>query len=421
MFELIKKLQEANTITVEPEVRPTEPATEPKRESPLKPVPGIQPKPKAQRNIDLFVQNREDLVEDTVVHPSKVDWIQKGDLTLNKLLPHLTDEEESYLMKISSDEYLDLVAKVESYTGMKVEPSNLPSLYQLLFQSLRKAIKIEKKNKHYFEEWAVMLPLETDEFKMVSKAVSAGDLKIDAKLDEPDLSRHLKEEPEEDGLSQAEELNQDIFNQLSEMEATSVEAIQRRFANLLTSGGSSHKLYLFNMIKDKLVSIDKTLPTIYGILASLAQLGYWVAPEGIEKSAAGGKETKAGSEEVIPDGENYIIKARATTFPYLVHEVVKGIYEWLSLTKRHEPEMRGEHLGTETRDMLAGPGVFKKFMSHIPADKQYLSPLIQKYAIKLSPDEIRSILADSGSGKMVMNNLLKKAEADWAEYEKEEI
>lgn len=412
-----EKLFEAGVTVAEPEIAPAGPATQPKRRSPLKPAPNIQPKPKAKRDIDLFVQSRNGISEETVVHPSKVDWIQKGDPTLNKLLPELNDKEESYLMKISSDEYLELVDTIESYTGMKVEDSNIPSLYQLLFQSLRKAIKIEQQNKHYLEEWAVMLPLGMDEFKMVDKAVTVGDLKIDAKLEEPDLSALLSNKPGEEGLSQAEEINQDLFAQL---EGASVESVQRRFANLLIAGGSSNKLYLFNKIKEKLEGIDKSLPNIYGILASLAQIGYWVSPEGVEKSAAGGGESKAGSEELIPDGENYILKARATTFPFLVHEVVKGIYEWLSLQEEHKPEMEEEELEDESRDMLAGPGVFKKFMSHIPADKQYLAPLVQRMAIRLSPEDIKNVLSDSGLGKGVMNKLLKQAEMDWAEYQKEE-
>jgi hypothetical protein len=355
-----------------------------------------------------------------IVHPSKLDWIKKGDPTLNKLLPQLSDTEESYLTKITSNEYTDLISKIESYTGMKVQESNLPSLIQLLMQSLQKARSIEQRHKRHFEEWAVMLPLQSAEFKMVEKAITSGDLKIDAKLEEPDLSAHVSNEPEEGELSQAEEINQDIFDQMSDIEATSVEAIQRRFANLLTTGGASHKLYLFNMIKEKLEGIDKTLPTIYGILASLAQIGYWITPDGIEKMAAASGEAKAGSEEVKPEGDTYVIKARAVTFPYLVHEVVKGIYEWLSLYKEHEPEMGGEELGNETRDMLAGPGVFKKFISHIPPEKQHLTPLVQRYAVKLSPDEIKSVLADSGSGKMIMNRLIKQAEAAEAEYNKEE-
>jgi hypothetical protein len=53
-------IEEEQTTTAEPgtETEPTtEPTTKPKR-SPLSPTPGIQPKPKAKRDIDLFMRSR---------------------------------------------------------------------------------------------------------------------------------------------------------------------------------------------------------------------------------------------------------------------------------------------------------------------------------------------------------------------------
>jgi len=488
--------------TTEPATTPAEPTKKPSRpNTPLRPTPGIQPKPKASNHdVELFLQKRglaegseafsgsiwgnrpvpkcykcggktykdeadgnnkctackqavsyctcgqnesvefgaeyraewreaaknlknkleESKINEapfTGVHPAKKKWIETGDEQLNQIMPELSPEEQTYLQTIASDTYAETVQKIEDCTGIKVKPSTIPRLYQLLVEALWLTKQIESTNKKYLEELAMTLVFSVPEFKIVEEAYMNEELGFDLKIDAADLSKLKKpEQPEEDELSSDEELNLGLATVWKD---ETDEDLRRKFANLMITGGSVNKLYLFNMATEKLARIDAKLPIYYSVLASVAQLGYWISPFGFEQMAAGGGDTSAGSEEVIPQGDKYIIKARGITFPYLVHELVKGIYEWLALDPSQQVAMQKDKLEDETKDMIAGPGVFKTIASYIPADKQEILPLIQKKTTGLRAEEIRNVLAKNPEGQRIMRQLIDDAEKEWGTYQKQ--
>jgi len=357
------------------------------------------------------------LIEVDAIDVGKKKWMKTGDSQLNALLPTLSDEEKSYLELITSEEYKKLVDRVEKYTGIKVKKSNLPSLVQLLFSTVGEVVDIEKSHKKQLEELAFNTVLSLDEFKMVEEAYLNDEVAFDVKLGEPDLSRLLDvddEQSDDDELSDDEMLNMQLAEILDDI---SPEAIKRRLSNLFTSGGAVNKLYLFNVVSDKLKQIDKDLPNMYGIITSLAQLGYWVAPSGVEISAASSSDKSAGSSEVVPKDDKYVIKARAVSFPYLMHEMVKGIYEWLSLDPELGKQMQKDTLGKETEDIIVGPKLFKILINYVPSNKQYLMPLIQKKVINLDKSDVKEIFAKSNNGNKIMKDIIADAETEWEDYE----
>jgi hypothetical protein len=349
------------------------------------------------------------------VHPEKREFIETGDEALNKILPQLSPEEQRYLKTVASETYQETIQKIQAATGMEVKPTNYPALVGLMIQTLQRAHELEQSHKQQLEETALDLVFSVPEFKIVEEAYLNDELGFDVKLGPGELSKLTSQEEErpEEGLTQDEELNLALADALKD---TSDEDLRRRFANLLITGGSYNKLHLYNMANEKLARIDEDLPAYYGILASMAQLGYWVTPFGIEQAAAGGGETSAGSEEVIPKGDKYIIKARGTTFPYLVYELIKGIYEYLALDPSQQVAMQKDTLEDETKDMIAGPGVYKTIASYIPADKQQIFPGVQKKLTALSAQEIRDVLAKNANGQKIMNKLVDQAEMEMAQY-----
>lgn len=350
------------------------------------------------------------------VHPQKKEWIKTGDESLNKLLPDLSLEQQKYLVTIASETYKETVKKIQDATGIQVEPSNYPALVGLMFQTLEDTIAIESTHKQQLEEMALDLVFSIPEFKIVEEAYLSDELGFDIKLGKGELAGLLDQEAPEEGLSKDEELNLDLANA---WQGVTDENLKRKFANLLVTGGSYNKLHLYNMATEKLAKIDANLPTYYGILASVAQLGYWVTPFGIEQLAAGGEETSAGSEEVIPKGDKYIIKVRGSTFPYLVYELIKGVYEYLAMDPNQQVEMGKDTLEDETKDMIAGPGIYKAVASYIPADKQELLPIVQKKLTALEAEEIRDVLANNPNGRKIMDKLIGEAEAEMATYRKQ--
>jgi hypothetical protein len=356
--------------------------------------------------------------EADMIHPEKKSWMETGDEELNKILPTLSEEEKSYLETITSENYKEVVAMIEKYTGKTVSQATLPSLVYLLQASLDKITEVETSHKKYLEELALAVVFKIPEFKMVEEAYMADELKFDIKLETPDLSRALEEVPpqeEETNLTPEESFNAELFNSFSNL---SEEKLKRRFANMLISGGAMSKFEVFKEVESSLNRIDPNLTKLYGIVSSLAQLGYWVTPFGVEAGAAGAAKTKGGSEEVKPKGQIYTITAKAVNFPFLVHEVIKGIYEWIALDPEHQVAMQHDTLGAETKDILSGPGVFKTISSYFTPEQQELMPVVQKGLPKLSAQQIKDVLAKNDNGKRIMGSLIKDAEKSVGTYKK---
>jgi hypothetical protein len=394
-----------------------------RRVNPLKPDPGVHPEPKGLSNeIEIFLNKhlKNTKIKEafdpgkfpSFVHKDKKNWIVNSDEQLRKLLPNLSNSEQSYLEMISSNVYKEMISRLEKYSGIKIKSSSLPHLVNVLETSLKEVMNIEKDHKDELEKLAISSVLNFDEFELVKDAYENGDIKFDVKLSTPELNwnKDDNKDDNEDDLSQEETLNVELAKEFSEIENES--RLKRRMANLLIQGSAVLKTYLFNLISDELSDIDPSLPNLYGILGVLAQLGYWVTPDGIEKK--GSKE--AGSEEVIPDGDEYIIKVRATTFPFLVHELVKGIYEWISIDPDVKSALKHETIPSETHDIMIGSEIFKVLSSYIPANKQKLVPLVHKKYLQLSNDEMKDILSKSQKGKDIMNGLISDSEDEYKEY-----
>jgi len=411
---LIEKLKEVKTDTeVEPDVK-TEPDIKPKPKSPIAPEPGISPKPKAESDVALFFLQRAEGLGEKTRFPNwtsedKQKWIKKGDEIINKLFPKLSSEEKSYLELVTSDEYNRMLSRLEQYTGKRASELKLPGFVSIAMQALNDILEIEHSYKKRLEGLAVEVVLNLPEFEMVKDAVEGEELRIEARLDTPTLA-DFRLEKRSENLTPEEE-----FNKLLASAFREELSIKRRFANLLITGGAVNKFYLFNVVKDELDKIDPTLINKYGIVAVLAELGYWVTPFGIEKIGLKGG-ARAGVEKVKPEGDAYTIEAKAIIFPYLIHEIVKGIYEWLSLAKEFQAIMGKEEIEDETRDMLAGPGVYRKIVGMIPADKQNMIPLIWRKLLTRSSEEIRNVLAGDDT---LIKQLTREAEDEWQAYKKE--
>jgi hypothetical protein len=117
-----------------------------------------------------------------------------------------------------------------------------------------------------------------------------------------------------------------------------------------------------------------------------------------------------GSEQVIPTGENYTIKARAMTFPYLVHELVKGFGDYLSMDVASQEELDTETMDDEIKQIMAGPALEMKLRKLVPLDKIDLLPMIKKLFYKEEIDIIKQILLGGQKAQFYMNQLIAQAE-----------
>ena len=429
LVKLIKEvLSEAPAPTIEPPTRPTAPPAPTKpttRPNPLRPTrPGIAPRPKAlSHDVEAFLNQRKGLTEkiDTgddipdLIDPSKRAKIEDEKDYVEQILPDLGPEADRYLEIITSESYQKNIQRVAYYLGININEiqnkfPNYPTMVMLAIKALNDIKRAESGMKQQLEQIAVDVVLDLPENKFIKKLVDDEDIIIDAKLGNADLTKAVTtdkmDEEMPNGLTVAENLN----IQLNTMLGDKTEGkLRRTLANYMTQGDAVNKLFLFNNVSDKLDELSPNLSKKYGVLAAITQIGYYLTPDfpitsDIVSMAA------VGSEQVIPTGEKYTIKARAMTFPYLVHELVKGIGDYISMDVASQEELDTETMDDEIKQIMAGPALELKLRKLIPADKIEYLPIIKKLFYKLPIETIRDILLGGMKGQNYMNDLVKKAE-----------
>ena len=429
LVKLIKEvLSEAPAPTIEPPTRPTAPPAPTKpttRPNPLRPTrPGIAPRPKAlSHDVEAFLNQRKGLTEkiDTgedipdLIDPSKRAKIEDEKDYVEQILPDLGPEADRYLEIITSESYQKNIKRVADYLGISVSEvqnkfPNYPTMAMLAIKALNDIKRAESGMKQQLEQIAVNLVLDLPENKLIKQSVEDGYVKIDAKLGNADLTKAVTadkmNEEMPNGLTVAENLNIQLNTALG---GDTEGKLRRTLANYMTQGDAVNKLFLFNTISDELDALSPNLSKKYGVLAAVTQIGYYMTPDfpitsDIVNMAA------VGSEQVIPTGENYTIKARAMTFPYLVHELVKGFGDYLSMDVASQEELDTETLDDEIKQIMAGPALEMKLRKLVPLDKIDLLPMIKKLFYKEEIDIIKQILLGGQKAQFYMNRLIAQAE-----------
>jgi len=421
-------MAEAPAPTIEPPTKPSAPPTPTKpttRPNPLRPTrPGIAPRPKAlSHDVEAFLNQRKGLTEkiDTgedipdLIDPSKRDKIEDEKDYVEQILPDLGPEADRYLEIITSESYQQNIKRVAHYLGISVSEvqnkfPNYPTMAMLAIKALNDIKRAESGMKQQLEQIAVNLVLDLPENKLIKQSVEDGYVKIDAKLGNADLTKAVTadkmNEEMPNGLTVAENLNIQLNTALG---GDTEGKLRRTLANYMTQGDAVNKLFLFNTISDELDALSPNLSKKYGVLAAVTQIGYYMTPDfpitsDIVNMAA------VGSEQVIPTGENYTIKARAMTFPYLVHELVKGFGDYLSMDVASQEELDTETMDDEIKQIMAGPALEMKLRKLVPLDKIDLLPMIKKLFYKEEIDIIKQILLGGQKAQFYMNQLIAQAE-----------
>lgn len=422
-------MAEAPAPTIEPPTRPTEkpptPSKPDKRPNPLSPTrPGIAPRPKAlSHDVEAFLNQRKGLTEkiDTgddmpdLIDPSKRTKIENEKDYVEQILPDLGPEADRYLEIITSESYQQNVKRVAYYLGISVSEiqakfPNYPTMVMLAIKALNDIKRAESGMKQQLEQIAVNLVLDLTENKLIKQHVEDGDVIIDAKLGNADLTKSVTadkmDEEMDNGLTVAENLNIQLNTDLG---GDTEGKLRRTLANYMTQGDAVNKLFLFNTISDELDALSPNLSKKYGVLAAITQIGYYLTPDfpitsDIVNMAA------VGSEQVIPTGDKYTIKVRAMTFPYLVHELVKGFGDYISMDIASQEELDTETMDDETKQIMAGPALEKRFRNLIPTNKIELLPLIKKLFYKEKIYKIKEILLGGQKAQIYMNDLITQAE-----------
>ena len=322
---------------------------------------------------------------------------------------------------IASQRFQDVVEKVKDATGVEnIDPRTLMSLQPMLMQAAQRVMEIESQNKQALEDLAVELVVD-------EMGIPEGDLQFDAKLGKPNMDG-IQQKPNEKKKKKKKEPEFPNFEMEDEaakrLEKLDLEKQKRRFINSLIQGSAKKAHYMYHLIREKLDEINSDLVGLYSIVMSVNDLLYWVMPDMEGMIGGGGAEqAMAGKEELDLKTDPPTVKATGLMFPILVHELYKGVMEYVSAHGLpSDPDMAQEVIGDEDTlpaevwDLRLGPVIWEKFLEVYPDDffdvdeqKRIKNYFYYKF-VSLEAEEFLSlakeILSGSQSGKDQVKDMI---------------
>ena len=351
------------------------------------------------------------------MHPSKKKYVEnlpshEKDVVTG-MYPSLDKDGQAYLELITSATYKRSVERLAKYLGLSIEAlhkkyPSFSSLYSIILTNFFGTIQAEQNYKDELQALAVETVLDLPEFKVVKEMVAEGMLTIDAKLETPNLSNAItqNELKSKDGkLTTSEKDTKQLATEFVKPELDADILAKRSFAKTLTQGNAVNKFYLFHLVEEKLNQINPQLPKMYGIVCAGTTLSYYGMPM-IEMSKAFANSAAVGSAEVEND---HTIKARGANFPILVHEIVKGLYNWLTYDIATQSELDRETMDQEVLELMSGEEVYNNFRKLIGVKDQYLIPFIVKDLLRHPAEVIKKVNTGGGEAKNIMDKLVVRA------------
>lgn len=340
----------------------------------------------------------------------------------SKDFPAIPKMDRDYIELITSKRFKDSVDKVRAAMGdtrMIQGPNPIMGLMMSVMQSLQRIVTIQMRNKEELEKLAVDLVVK-------ELGIPEGAMQFEAELVMQPMgsAEGMKQEPE---LPSEEEIEEFI----GDVEIFNMERAKRRFINSLIQGAAFKGGHMFNLVSRELNDIDPQLMNLYTVTQALMEHAYWLFPD--MEGMAGGGGGQMGQEEIDTETDPPTVKAKALTFPLLVHELVKGVYEVFGThglpddPRQAEMIMSSEDtLPAEIWDSRLGPIFWEKFTETYPAelfdeDKKHIQHYLFMRFSKLSAEEFfriaKLILSDNPKGTEFIQRMVDEIVKELRQYE----
>ena len=337
------------------------------------------------------------------------------------------DGDRDFIELITSQRFKDSVEKVRRFLGdtTPIQGDNpMQGLMTSIMSSLQQVKRVEVQHKEYLENLAVNLvkkelgipegQLQFD-VELVSGMMGAAE-GMQTQPEQPD------EEDVEEAFKEGEEHQEEIEDFMDSMEKFNLEKAKRRMINSLVQGAAFKGGHMYVLVSNELNRLSPELLNLYGVTQSLMEHLYWLYPD--MEGMAGGGGGQMGQSESDPETDPPTIKAKAFTFPLLVHEIVKGIYSlYGDQGLPNDPVQRSMVVGAEDTlpaeiwDSRLGPIFWEKFRDSWP-DKLYEEDQrhLQQYLfMKLSQLEAKdfitlakAIMEDKPEAKKVIDRMVNE-------------
>ena len=327
--------------------------------------------------------------------------------------PAMPKMDRDFVELISSKRFKDSVDKVRMAMGDTRTIQGQNALMQLMGtvgQAMNKLIMIQSQNKEELEALAVKLVKE-------ELGIPEGAMQFDAELVMQPMgaAEGMKSEPEMPSEEEVEELMGDIEN-------FNLERAKRRFINSLIQGAAFKGGHMYNLVRNEINDMNPQLMNLYAVTQALMEHAYWIFPD--MEGMAGGGGGQMGQSEFDAETDPPTVKARAVTFPLLVHELVKGVYEVFGTHGLPDDPRQAEmvlgaedSLPSEIWDSRLGPVFWEKFVATYPMelfedDMKHIQHYLFMRFSALSAGEFmklaKLILSDDPKGQQIIQQMVNE-------------
>jgi len=334
---------------------------------------------------------------------------------------------EDYKHMLYSQSYEKVLDRLAGYANVDVEQLGNYPITETVVRLLQRIKQIENQNKPRLEELAVKLVLDLDEMKPIKEAINDGVLKIDAKIESAELQdaitdleaqtreQEMKDEEGDPEIESEDLTDQEKTNIALAMEIMGEEEIKQRkkFADVLKFGEAFNHLYSYNLVRDELNQMSTEIADMYGVVSAIVQVLYYDTPTAHAGAAAQNSEAALGSAQAMPEsgrgeeGEGkYVIKARAITFSFLIHEIIKGIMQYISMMDELRGAEQTASLEDESRTVRFAQAQLKKILDLIPAPFVKHKYYIYQQLMRLPIDDLREIETNGPRAREIVKEII---------------
>lgn len=343
--------------------------------------------------------------------------------------PDAPEEHGTYEELLASKEYKNALAILTQYTGESNIGTGVSEKYgQLSNQAMMILQEIMVAENQHEEE------LENLAEKVVSEYFNLPEnaLQLDFHLIKETANLQNKQSKQQ--LQQKEEQLMNDVNDLTP------ERAKRRLVNSMTQGHAVDKMYLFRDVADEIERITgvQGLVEKYSVFISTMMLGYWqFSPPQLDAAMGGDGEEDgegAGKTGIDTSTNPPTVHASAIIFPFLIHEGIKGVMEFLGKEKNPEdPEKSKAAMDIEDQpqheiwDIRLGPEIWRSLVRLFPeaitedVNKRILQYYMYTNIINLPANEflvvMKEVLGNTDNGKQLIDRMYYDLERKFSREE----
>jgi len=355
--------------------------------------------------------------------PHIIQKLESQDTPLKKVpFPKHKDPDTNFQEVLGSERYKQVLNNLKNYTDITPNVdgmSGMMPLISMMMNAHQEILNLEKNHRHELERLAIDLVKDY-------LNISEDDVIFDAKI--------IGMEPLDTDDFEYDKDNKNNDEVGKDFNTVKLEKAKRRLINAIIQGASKRGHYMFHLVDEDVIKItqSKKIIKLYGVLMSINDLFTWQMTEQNEEMLK--YQITGKSQATAPEDESgkSIIYARGMNFPVLIHELIKGGLDLISLHGRiinnesidySEVEESEDTVEKEIWDWRLGPPIWDRIIKQLPDDvliddeKRKILPFIFMELFSLPNNNflsfMKEILSGSDKGKKMMSEFIERIDDIW--------